>query len=486
MQLVRRSLRRRDTMTLRGTAIFASVLVPLLALCAYSYHWDRASAAKYLFQQNVRRIVALVETLERGEAKRSEERLMGAIGGVALPVQSFREKPLFLTDARCYALAKDNNCNRRQAKRGSGEGTEVKDFGVVSLSSALRERGLVGNGEVTAVYFRDNENPPQDTHYRTNFGGSEQFDPMPSRRKAIMAVEYRSKSGRYFRYTAFVTATDTISPGWAWRMAGWLLAVATGGILLSGVATYLATGSIRRLSLDDPASAVGPRETRRIASALKASQEDMRSVARDLGWALAALTHDMRTTLVRLKLFIEDISDDSKRDRAEGDLAQLESMLHEAYEVARSSSNDEPQQQVDLASLVQALCDAASDAGRTARYRGPGRIVLNCQSSAIRRALANLINNAIDYGDEADVELSEDDETVRIVIGDRGPGIPAAEREAAFVAYKRLPTARDRNPRGEGLGLPIARNAIRRCGGDIFLRDREGGGLEVLVTLPKR
>jgi len=72
------------------------------------------------------------------------------------------------------------------------------------------------------------------------------------------------------------------------------------------------------------------------------------------------------------------------------------------------------------------------------------------------------------------------------VIGDRGPGIPAAEREAAFVAYKRLPTARDRNPRGEGLGLPIARNAIRRCGGDIFLRDREGGGLEVLVTLPKR
>ena len=115
-------------------------------------------------------------------------------------------------------------------------------------------------------------------------------------------------------------------------------------------------------------------------------------------------------------------------------------------------------------------------AGRTARYRGPDRILLNCQYAAIRRALANLIDNAVDYGDEADVELSEDDETVRIVIGDRGPGIPAAEREAVFSAYKDPRTLRNRKPGHMGFGLPIARNAIRRCRGDIFLRDREGGG----------
>ena len=462
-------------MALRGTAIFASVLVLLLALGAYGYDRDRASAAKNLFRQTVHRIVAVVDELE-GESNRTRRRLIAAIHSEALPVKSFEKKPLFLSDARCYDLAKQHNCNNQQEKGG----TEVKDFGIAALSSVLRERGMVRNSAVTAVYFRDNENPPQDNDYRTNFRDSEQFDPLPSRRKAIIAVE--DKSRKHFRYAVFVIATDSISPGWAWRMAGWLLVVAAGGILLAGAAIYLATGSIRRFSLRDPAPEVGPRETRRIASALKASQEDLR----DLGWALASLTHDMRTALVRLRLFIEDISDDSKRDRADGDLAQLESMLHEAYDVARSSSNDEPQQQVDLVSLVQSLCDAASDAGRTARYRGPDRIVLNCRSSAIRRALANLIDNAIDYGDRADVELSEDDETVQIVIGDRGPGIPAAEREAAFNAYTRLPTARNCNPGGRGLGLPIARKAIRRHRGDIFLRDREGGGLEVLVTLPKR
>ena len=474
-----RSLRRLDTMALRGTVIFAAVFVLLLALGAYGYDRNRAGTATNFFQKNIRRIVNTVVTLE-GSGRLQIGRLIGAIDSVTLPVMASREKPPFLNNARCYALAETNDCN---SQGGSGSETERKDFGIGALSKALRGRNLARNSRVTAVYFRDNENPPQHKDYYTNFSGSEQSDPLPSRRKAIIAVEYRDKDD--FRYATFVIATASISPGWAWRMAGWLLAAATGGILLAYLATYLATGPIRRLSLADPAPDVGPRETRRIARALKASQERLRFLEQDLGWALASLTHDMRTALVRLRLYIEDMGDDSKRDRAEGDLAQMESMLHGAYEVARSSSNDEPQQ-VDLASLVQALCDAASDAGRTARYRGSDRVLLNCQSSAIRRALANIIDNAIDYGDEADVELSEDDEAVRIVIGDHGPGIPVVEREGVFDAYRRLQTAHNRKPGGMGLGLPIARNAIRRHGGDISLRDREGGGLEVLVTLPKR
>ena len=484
IQAVRRSLRRLDTMALRGTAIFASVLVLLLALGVYGYDRDRAGAARSVFQRNVPRIVAVVAELRKAGSL-TRKRLIKAMDSLTLPVVYFPEKPLFLRDARCYPLVeKTNNCNSQQEKEGIGVEPKVKDFGIGALSKAFRESGLVGREKVTAAYLRDNENPPQDNDYRTHSWGSEQFDPLPSRRKAILAVEY--KAGDPFRYAVFVIATDSISPGWAWRTAGWLLTFATGGILLAGLATYLATGSIRRFSLADPAPEVGPRETRRIAGVLKHSQEMRRSLEQDLAWALASLTHDMRTALARLRLFVEDMGDDSKRERAEGELAQMESMLHGAYDVARSSSNDEPQQQVDLASVVQALCNAASDAGRTARYRGPDRILLNCQYAAIRRALANLIDNAVDYGDEADVELSEDDETVRIVIGDRGPGIPAAEREAVFSAYKDPRTLGNRKPGHMGFGLPIARNAIRRCRGDIFLRDREGGGLEVLVTLPKR
>ena len=105
---------------------------------------------------------------------------------------------------------------------------------------------------------------------------------------------------------------------------------------------------------------------------------------------------------------------------------------------------------------------------------------------AIRRALANLVDNAIEYGGEADVAISQDDQTVRVTIGDRGPGIPKADREAAFAAYQRLRvTGASATPKTGELGLAIARNAIGRCGGDIEPGDREGGGLEVLVTLPK-
>ena len=160
-------------------------------------------------------------------------------------------------------------------------------------------------------------------------------------------------------------------------------------------------------------------------------------------------------------------------------------MLEAALAFARDETTEEAHEPVDLASMAQALCDDATDAGAAARYDGPDRLVLTCPPAAIRRALANLIDNAIAYGGEAEMGLAEDDDSVRFTVADRGPGIPEAEREAVFAPFRRLETSRSRETGGTGLGLAIARTAIRRCGGDIALGDREGGGLEAVVTLPK-
>ena len=481
IQPIRRLLRWLDTMTLRAAAIFAPAVALLLAVGAYAYDLNRASFARALFDRNVDRIVAAVAALDRSRAQ--DRRLIEAINSATLHVAIFeKKKPGFLKAARCYSLYKRHQCEIQEKKGRVDAETEAKEFGIGALARALWARNLVNVRDVTAIYFLDIENAPRDDDYRTGFSGSERFDPLPSRRKAIVGLEYGS--GDDSNYAAFVIATDSMSPGWAWRVAGWLLAVAGGGVLLAGLATHLAAGALRRLSLADPATEAGPREARRIAGELKQSQERLRFVEQDLSWALASLTHDMRTALVRLGLLIENLGDGPRRHRAQVELAQMQTMLHEAYTVARDTSNEEPQQ-VDLGSLAQSLCDAANDAGRTAHYRGPRRLVLTCQPSAIRRALANLVDNAIEYGGEADVEISQDDQTVRIAIGDRGPGIPEADREAAFAAYRRLEDRGEPETEGRGLGLAIARNAIRRCGGDIALRDREGGGLEVLVTLPK-
>ena len=172
-------------------------------------------------------------------------------------------------------------------------------------------------------------------------------------------------------------------------------------------------------------------------------------------------------------------------DDARGDLEEIEALLKAALAFAGGETREEPHEPVDLASMAQALCNDKADAGGIARYRGPDRLVLNCPPIAIRRALANLIDNAIAYGGEADVELSENDETVRIAVLDRGPGIPEDQRKDAFKPFWRWETPRSRKTGGTGLGLWNAQTAVRRCGGDITLGDREGGGLEAAVTLPK-
>jgi signal transduction histidine kinase len=233
-----------------------------------------------------------------------------------------------------------------------------------------------------------------------------------------------------------------------------------------------------------PMAEAGPSEIVQAAQAFNQMQERIQRLVDDRTRMLAAIAHDLRTVLTRLRLRAELIDDAEQQGKAIADLDSMAAMLDETVAFARDDSAGEARQDVDLAALVRSLCDDLADAGQPVHYRGPDRLRFACRPVALRRALANLIDNAVKYGGVAQVGLQGDAHAIWLTIEDRGPGIPATAREQVFQPFFRLEPSRSRATGGTGLGLAVARTIVHRHGGEITLDDRPGGGLVVRVTLP--
>ncbi len=228
----------------------------------------------------------------------------------------------------------------------------------------------------------------------------------------------------------------------------------------------------------------GSRELRRATHAFNQMQERLRRFIEDRTQMFAAISHDLRTSLTRLRLRSEFIEDEEQKAKALADLDEMEQMLSETLAFARDDSKAEATTRFDLGQLLQSLSEDLSDMGHTAAYEGPEHAVFEGRPVALRRAFANLANNAIAYGGEVTIALITSADLFTIEFKDRGPGIPADQREKVFTPFYRLETSRNRETGGTGLGLSVSRNIARQHGGDIELDDRDGGGLIVRVTLP--
>ena len=233
-----------------------------------------------------------------------------------------------------------------------------------------------------------------------------------------------------------------------------------------------------------PLSASGPSEIKQAATAFNVMQGRIKRFVEDRTLMLAAISHDLRTVLTRLRLRVEYIEDDEQKAKAVSDMDDMQTMLAATLSFARDDAATEATIKVDLSSLIQTVCDEMADAGALAVFQGAERIVIDCRPVALRRVLENLVDNAITYGDEASVTLSDSADGIVIDVADRGPGIPPNEYEAVFSPFYRLEGSRNRETGGTGLGLAVARNIVRRHGGDITLQDRAGGGLITRITLP--
>jgi signal transduction histidine kinase len=242
-----------------------------------------------------------------------------------------------------------------------------------------------------------------------------------------------------------------------------------------------------RLGVDvgsPPLAVTGPREVRRATHAFNVMQARIRRFVEDRTLMLAAISHDLRTPITRLKLRAEFVEDDAERTRMLADLDEMERMIAATLVFARDDAAREERRQTDLAALIQGLVEDMAASGAEASYDGPERLVALVRPMALKRALANLVHNAVTYGGHARVRLAGGDGEIVAVIDDDGPGIPDRDRERVFSPFVRLETSRSRDTGGTGLGLSVARAAIRAHGGDIVLENRAEGGLRVTVTLP--
>lgn len=234
-----------------------------------------------------------------------------------------------------------------------------------------------------------------------------------------------------------------------------------------------------------PLSERGPREVRRSIAAFNEMQSRIRRFVDDRTRMLAAISHDLRSPITRLRLRAELLTEKEASERMLDDLSEMEAMVTSTLDFARGESEVELSQAIDLAATLQAVCDNACDIGLPAEFDWHGRLVCTCRPLAMKRALTNLIENAARYGVLAKVHVRHEGRDIVVTIDDEGPGIPENELDKVFTPFYRLEGSRNRKTGGIGLGLTVARTIIRAHGGDILLQNCTEGGLRAVVILPQ-
>lgn len=275
-----------------------------------------------------------------------------------------------------------------------------------------------------------------------------------------------------------------------------LLVLIAGVSLLSWIGVRVATRPLSRLAAaadalgadpDRPALALrGPVEVARAAQAFNRMQERIRRHVGDRMRILAAISHDLQTPITRLRLRAEMVDDDALRAKIQTDLDAMQALVKEGLDYARSLDATDDAKAIDLNQLAAALRDDAIDMGWEVSLSGRVETPCTGRLSALRRALWNLIENGVKFGDRVELQLAESPALFEIRVRDHGPGLPASELGKVFEPFYRTEASRSRDTGGTGLGLAIARNFLHAQGGEVQLANHPDGGLEAVVTLPKQ
>jgi signal transduction histidine kinase len=234
-----------------------------------------------------------------------------------------------------------------------------------------------------------------------------------------------------------------------------------------------------------PLAESGPVEVRRAAKAFNSMQERLGRYIRNRTGILTAMSHDLKTPITRLRLRAELLEQTELREKFVRDLSEMEQMVHSTLGFMRGLDDREPLRPIDVRALVEALQADAEELGHAVRVVGTPLSPYSGKPEGLKRALQNLLDNAVRYGREAEVVIEDQADVLNIIVRDRGPGIPEAELERVFEPFYRLEGSRNPGTGGTGLGLSIARNIAQSMGGDATVRNREGGGLEARLSLPR-
>lgn len=276
------------------------------------------------------------------------------------------------------------------------------------------------------------------------------------------------------------------------RISAWIIGVLTGQLVLlvgvCGVAVRQATRPLSRLAEAAAAFApgqptaplpeTGPSEVVKATSAFNRMRERIEASLFERTQMLAAISHDLQTPITRMRLRADLLTDESMRDKLQTDLAQMQHLVEQGLTYARSA---QPVQELefptDISALVESLVLDYEDASQPVRWLGgPSHTVLT-RPQALRRALGNLIDNAIKFGSQAEVVVVHEFNHIVVRVMDRGPGIPIEERDKVVQPFYRMEVSRNAATGGSGLGLAIVQHLLVHCRAELALAAREGGGL---------
>jgi signal transduction histidine kinase len=295
-------------------------------------------------------------------------------------------------------------------------------------------------------------------------------------------------------WLTFATGLPVAGPAYSARF---LLSMAIMATIILGVSVWavrrvtaplaaLATAA-ERLGRDVSAPALpvaGTIETRQAARAFNDMQVRLRNLIDNRTRLLAAISHDLRTPLTLLRLRAESVENAQERDKMLSTIAEMDAMIGATLQLARDQSAGEPRRPTDLVALVQSVVDDMRDAALPVCLKPAEAVIYPCQPAALKRAIRNLLDNAVKYGKSGTVTLRRASHAIEIDIDDEGPGIPQEELTRVLEPFYRLDESRSRETGGVGLGLAIAQSIVETHSGSLALSNRPEGGLRVRLSLP--
>jgi signal transduction histidine kinase len=235
----------------------------------------------------------------------------------------------------------------------------------------------------------------------------------------------------------------------------------------------------------EPLPVTGPREVRDTIEAFNRMQTRLTRFVSDRTQLLAALGHDLRSPLTAMRIRLELLEESEDSIRLSAMVDEMQTMVEATLEFARSAAQSEPMAEVDMADLLYELVEDVKVGGSEASLSTAKTLLLTVRPTALKRALRNLIDNAIRYAGSVDVRLSQVNGMAQIEFADHGPGLPDDQMARVFEPFVRLEDSRNRDTGGTGLGLAIARTIVQSHGGNIVLSNRPEGGLLATVQIPR-
>jgi len=463
MRLLPKSLFGRLVVVLLGGLVLAQLATAYLNLTERDQLLYRAGGMR--LAQQISDIVKLLDSLPPGERRKV--------------VAVFNAPPLAVSLDRAPL-----------ATPAAGEGADFRHsmFATV-LRYALGESARIVVTRAESAPRFDPPPMPMMPHGKWGSGGR---GPGYVAGGAFFTVQVALQDGSWVTFDSHVSPQEAALP---LRVALTLLVLLGSVVVLSLVAVRWVTGPLSSLATaaeklgEDinrpPLPEAGPVEVRRAAKAFNTMQQRLSRFISDRTRVLTAMSHDLKTPITRMRLRTEMLEDETVRTKFTRDLEEMESMVTQTLEFMHDTGAREPVQRVDIMALIESLQDDYRDTGRPVEIEGSTVHSYSGRPLALRRCLTNLVENAIRYGERATVKVEDGARGITVRILDEGPGIPESELDQAFEPFFRGEASRSRETGGTGLGLGIARNIARAHGGDLVLKNRAGGGLEAILSLPR-